>query len=237
MKTKFVPAATAFALALSLTPTTALGAQDVQIDDSVQRSSKSALVALSEQSQAVDDVALSEAKQRNGRLNRAFGELCRAMTEKVERENLVLSYDRALIKRIGTQESTGHSICCPSFSCAYADAVMDGTVRDHSYYTCGCCSWRDWGGGNSSFRNAGVGTPQLREAYDQINQGRPVVIHVRASYGEHWIALIGYQNAKDPDNLTLDNFVALDPWDGAQIVASERFRLYGDGCQHISSRV
>ena len=35
---------------------------------------------------------------------------------------------------------------------------------------------------------------------------------------------------------TLDNFVALDPWDGAEIIASERWSLYGDGCEHISSR-
>ena len=75
-----------------------------------------------------------------------------------------------------------------------------------------------------------------REAYDQISAGRPTVIHVSYGYGEHWIALIGYQNASDPDHLSLDNFIALDPWDGAQITASDRFSLYGDGCEHISER-
>ena len=148
----------------------------------------------------------------------------------------VLSYDPADIAAVGTQESTGHSICCPAFSCAYADAVLDGTVRDHSYYGCGCCVWPDWGGGNSSFRCVGTGEQLLREAYDEIAAGKPTVIHVSASYGEHWIALIGYCGATDPDHLTLANFVALDPWDGAQIVASERFALYGDGCEHVSGR-
>ncbi|MEG2369354.1 MAG: hypothetical protein RSB16_05970, partial [Raoultibacter sp.] len=90
--------------------------------------------------------------------------------------------------------------------------------------------------GNSSFRDLGSSNALLREAYDQIASGRPTVVHVAASYGEHWITLIGYQNATDPDNLTLANFIALDPWDGAQITASERFSLYGDNCQHISSR-
>ena len=150
--------------------------------------------------------------------------------------NKLLAYDPADIAAIGTQAATGHSICCPSFSCAYADAVMDGTVHDHSYYTCSCCSWTDWGGGNSSFRCVGTDEQLLREAYDQISAGRPTVIHVAASYGEHWIALIGFENATDPDHLTLANFIALDPWDGAQINAASRFSLYGDGCEHISER-
>ena len=150
-------------------------------------------------------------------------------------ENL-LTYDPAAIEAIGTQEATGHTICCPSFSCAYADAVLDGTVNDHSYYTCSCCSWTDWGGGDSSYRSVGTDEELLREAYDQIAAGRPTVIHVSAGYGEHWIALIGYTGVSDPNNLTLDNFIALDPWDGAQIIASDRFALYGDGCEHISER-
>ena len=153
-----------------------------------------------------------------------------------EQTDKTLAFNRADIDAIGTQESTGHSICCPAFSCAYADAVLDGTVHDHAYYGCGCCMWPDWGGGNSSFRCVGTSEQLLREAYDQIAAGKPTVIHVLASYGEHWIALVGYQGAVDPDHLTLANFVALDPWDGAQIVASDRFALYGDGCEHISDR-
>ena len=150
--------------------------------------------------------------------------------------NKLLAYDPADIAAIGTQAATGHTICCPSFSCAYADAVMDGTVHGHEYYTCSCCSWADWGGGNSSFRSVGTDEQLLREAHDQIAAGRPTVIHVRASYGEHWIALIGFEGATDPDHLTLANFTALDPWDGAQINAASRFSLYGDGCEHISDR-
>lgn len=167
-----------------------------------------------------------------------LGEISGQLVEQVEYSaaNKLLSYDPADIEAIGTQESTGHTICCPSFSCAYADAVMDGTVHDHDYYTCSCCTWTDWGGGNSSDRYVGSDEELLREAYDQISMGRPTVIHVAAGYGEHWIALIGYENATDPDHLTLSNFIALDPWDGAQVNAGDSFSLYGDGCEHISSR-
>lgn len=160
----------------------------------------------------------------------------KAKASKVDKASKLLEYDRSLIEQIGTQEQTGHTICCPSFSCAYADAVMDGTVHDHDYYTCSWCTWTDWGGSASVDRCVGTDEELLREAYDQISKGKPTVIHVAASYGEHWIALIGYENATDPDHLTLSNFIALDPWDASQINAGDNFVLYGDGCEHISDR-
>ena len=166
-------------------------------------------------------------------------EISTQVVEQVEsslRANMVLPYDPADIAAIGNQNESGHTICCPSYACAYADAVLDGTVNDHSYYTCSCCMWQDWGGGDSSYRCVGSDEEVLREAYDQISSGKPVVTHVSWEYGEHWIALIGYQNVTDPDHLTLDNFIALNPSDGAQIVASSGYSLYGDGCQHISER-
>lgn len=166
-------------------------------------------------------------------------EISTQVVEQVEsslRANMVLPYDPADIAAIGNQNESGHTICCPSYACAYADAVLDGTVNDHSYYTCSCCMWQDWGGGDSSYRCVGSDEEVLREAYDQISSGKPVVTHVSWEYGEHWIALIGYQNVTDPDHLTLDNFIALNPSDGAQIVASSGYTLYGDGCQHVSER-
>ena len=169
-------------------------------------------------------------------LGEAYGAAQEEVRAQVELTDKVLEYDTADIEAIGTQESSGHTICCPSFSCAYADAVLDGTVNDHSYYTCSNCTWTDWGGGGSAYRYVGTDEELLREAYDEIAAGRPTVIHVSAGYGEHWIALIGYTGADDPDALTLENFIALDPWDGAQIIAAERYSLYGDGCQHISDR-
>ena len=167
------------------------------------------------------------------------GEISVQVAEQVEQSlstNMVLPYDPADIAAIGNQNESGHTICCPSYACAYADAVLDGTVNDHSYYTCSCCTWQDWGGGNSSYRCVGSDEEVLREAYDQISSGKPVVTHVSWEYGEHWIALIGYQNVTDPDHLTLDNFIALNPSDGAQIVASSGYALYGDGCQYVSER-
>ena len=180
--------------------------------------------------------AKKEAKEAEERAEKAKEKAEKTLRSAIQPTDKLLKYKRSDIETIGTQEGTGHSICCPSFSCAYADAVMDGTVHDHGYYTCSWCTWKDWGGGGSYNRQAGSADELLREAYDQITSGKPTVIHVTYGWGEHWVCLIGYQNAQDPDHLTLANFVALDPWDGAQVTASDRFSLYGDNCEHVSSR-
>ena len=188
-----------------------------------------------EKQEKTEKQAKKDKKAEKG--NQAKKQSKKAKSGKAQRVKMVLEYDRSAIDQIGTQEQTGHTICCPSFSCAYGDAVIDGTINDHSYYTCSCCTWNDWGAGASVDRQVGSSEVLLREAYDQISDGKPTVIHV-AGYGsgEHWICLIGYKNAENPDSLSLDNFIALDPWDGAEITASERYSLYGDGCEHISSR-
>lgn len=225
MRNKFIRAMLGVTLALAFVPTAAFASGhtstlDMEVNDAPAE--KQAII--SEAEAAVEAATAQEEALEAERVAQA------------KAANYTISYDPKLIETIGSQEESGHNICCPSFSCAYADAVMDGTVNDHSYYSCSCCMWTDWGGGDSSFRSVGSDEELLREAYDQILQGKPTVIHVAASYGEHWIALIGYQDVTDPDALTLDNFIALDPWDGAQIVAGERFSLYGDGCEHISDR-
>lgn len=154
----------------------------------------------------------------------------------LEQREKLLSYDPALIAAIGNQRNGGHSICCPGYACAYGDAIILGEAIDHSAYGCGTCTWPNWGGGNSSFRSLGSNEALLREAYNEIAAGRPTVIHVSGPYGEHWITLIGYHDVDDPDNLDLSNFTALDPADGNEIDPSGKYVLYGDFCEHVSSR-
>ena len=124
--------------------------------------------------------------------------------------------------------------CCPAYACAYGDAILTGQANDHGAYGCGCCTWPGWGGGNSSFRSLGSDEALLREAYDEIAAGRPTVVHVAGPYGEHWICLMGYQGVEDPDALSLDNFIALDPANGLEVTASYRYAPYGDACEHVS---
>ena len=227
MRNKFIRVMLGVAVAFAFVPSVAFASSQTQTP--ILEADYELIVEEAEQDAAADEEAVEAVLAEQAVLEAQ-------RQAELKKVNYTISYDPSLIQAIGTQESTGHTICCPSFSCAYADAVLDGTVNDHSYYTCSCCTWTDWGGGNSSFRSVGTDEELLREAYDQISQGRPTVIHVAGGSGEHWIALIGYQNVEDPDHLTLDNFIALDPWDGAQIVASDKYSLYGDGCEHISDR-
>ena len=211
----------------------ALAVDAPSLISAVNQSKADALLAIAEEVASdgkAETVAQDGGSAKKRPSNATSASADRSKTDKV------LDYDRRLIKKVGTQEATGHTICCPSFSCAYGDVVLDGTVHGHEYYSCSCCTWTDWGGGGSSDRCVGTDEELLREAYDQIRSGRPTIIHVAGSSGEHWICLIGYRKAKDPDRLDLSNFIALDPWDGAQIVASDRYTLYGDGCEHVSDR-
>ena len=212
---------------------------DQQLDENEQK-----LKAEKEQREAVQaelkeelDQIEAEKQEDAKKAEKAKQQKDQAKQVKKQLADKVLDYDRADIEAIGTQEQTGHTICCPSFSCAYGDAVIDGTVNDHAYYTCSCCTWNNWGAGGSVNRCVGSSEELLREAYDEISEDKPTVIHVTGyGSGEHWICLIGYQDAENPNSLTLDNFIALDPWDGAELTASERYSLYGDGCEHLSSR-
>lgn len=214
MRLARIAAAAALALPLLTTATSPAYA-----DDGSAPIAASALSGVASQIQHVGDTALQRADEIAMRANRT------------------LSYDPALIAAIGSQQSTGHWVCCPGFSCAYGDAIINGTANSHAAYGCGCCTWPGWGGGNSSFRSLGTDQALLREAYDNIAAGKPTVIHVSGSSNEHWICLMGYRDVQDPDNLTLDNFIALDPVDGAQIIASDRYSLYGDACEHVSDAV
>ena len=158
----------------------------------------------------------------------------RAAEQAAEQRDKRLDYDPALIAAIGNQSTGGHTICCPAYACAYGDAILTGQANDHGAYGCGCCTWPGWGGGNSSFRSLGSDEALLREAYDEIAAGRPTVVHVAGPYGEHWICLMGYQGVEDPDALSLDNFIALDPANGLEVTASYRYAPYGDACEHVS---
>lgn len=171
-------------------------------------------------------------------LAKSVADVCASTAQSAEVAKLartrILDYDPALIAQVGNQMSSGHWGCCPCFSCAYGDAVIYGVANSHTQYGCGMCTWPGWGGGNSSFRSLGNDQALLREAYDSIAAGKPTVIHLSGESGQHWVCMIGYQDVTDPDNLTLGNFVALDPVDGAQITVSSRYWLYGDQCEHVS---
>ncbi len=227
--------AIAFLLLASMLPTNAFA--DTETGD--EHDHANSFVATRDDGSAAQKALVTTTKSVGETLQSKSREIHESLVQAEQRaqasRNKTLEYDPALIAAVGTQSSTGHTICCPGFACAYGDAIISGIANPHSTYGCGNCLWPGWGGGNSSFRSLGSDAALLKEAHDEILAGHPTVIHVSASYGEHWITLIGYQNAEDPEALSLDNFIALDPWDGSTLIAGDRFRLYGDHCEHVSS--
>ena len=118
----------------------------------------------------INQTAVSDATVQTAQIEQVE-EISTQVVEQLESSlsaNMVLPYDPADIAAIGNQNESGHTICCPSYACAYADAVLDGTVNDHSYYTCSCCMWQDWGGGGSSYRCVGSDEEVLREAGAEV---------------------------------------------------------------------
>lgn len=229
MKLRVAIMVSALLMAMLVIPGNAYGSSNI-IEVS-SNSETSMLVAAAPASDAAGQVSLHEdLLQHAARTVQGGQQAFQDLSDKT------LLYDPTLIDQIGSQELTGHSTCCPSFACAYGDAVIDGTVHDHSWYNCWSCLWPNWGGGDSFNRYLGSEQELLREAYDQILAGYPTVVHVQANTGEHWICLMGYEDVSDPDDLSLGNFIALDPWDGEQVNAADRFELHDDLCEHVSGR-
>ena len=135
----------------------------------------------------INQTAVSDATVQTAQIEQVE-EISTQVVEQLEsslRANMVLPYDPADIAAIGNQNESGHTICCPSYACAYADAVLDGTVNDHSYYTCSCCMWQDWGGGGSAAtrRSCARPTTRFRQASrsSHTSAGNTVSIGLRLS--------------------------------------------------------
>ena len=160
----------------------------------------------------------------------------RAAEQAAEQRDKRLDDDPALIAAIGNQSTQDNSyiICCPAYACAYGDAILTGQANDH-----GATGLRLLHVARLGRRQFVVPLARLRRGFaargllDEIAAGRPTV-HVAGPDGEHWICLMGYQGVEDPDALSLDNFIALDPANGLEVTASYRYAPYGDACEHVS---
>ena len=130
----------------------------------------------------------------------------------LQSKGCMLKFDQALIDQVGLQHASG---ACLGYAAAYASTITSGEVR----------SWVDYDNnkGQGSFfgknmtdefdcRVINSESEVLRTLYDAVNEGHPVVLYVTTkSNSQHWVTVVGYENVDDPDNLTTDNFIVLDP--------------------------
>ena len=139
-----------------------------------------------------------------------------------------LIYNKTYIEKIGWQ-SAGSDLdkkACASFALAYCQAIRNGlTPTPQSYWlslTDVSCVWSKGG-----YVTAAYGTEQevLQAAYGQIVAGKPCILHVTGNTSQHWVTVIGYKNVTTGGTLSAANFIAIDPWDGAVITVSDKYKV------------
>lgn len=156
-------------------------------------------------------------------INRSFGVYAPAITNGKR-----LSYQAGLISRVGHQ-STGTALekkACASYALAYCNSILHGTAPSpHSYWldekTVDCV----WSKGGYTTYAYPSESAVLQAAYAQITAGKPCILHVTGNTSQHWVTIIGYQNVKSINSLSAANFIAIDPWDGAVITVSGKYRV------------
>lgn len=141
-------------------------------------------------------------------------------------------YNSALIRSIGWQKgNSAHGSCCAAYACAYGDSLLLNRANNHTQYGC-YCTWPNWG----------TRKYNMKDVYDQINAGKPVVLHVKNKPGwgtagnQHWVTVIGYVGVSNANGIGMGNLVILDPYDGAKIIASQRYDRHSDGRIQCSTR-
>ena len=139
--------------------------------------------------------------------------------KEVSEQSKMLEFDMELIKKVGYQAPK--SKWCACYALAYCRTILDGKVQPYSNYSVG---WLpkvnrysydvDWSKGNYTKVKASSTQALYKTLYDSINEGKPIIVHVKgngsdSTYG-HWIAVVGYKNVTDPNNLSSKNFLIID---------------------------
>lgn len=145
--------------------------------------------------------------------------------------NQTLTYNSNLIQAIGHQ-SSGDALekkACSSYALAYCNAILYGSAPSpRSYWSSNTnvnCVWSK-GGYTCSSSGYGSESAVLQAAYIQIVAGNPCILNVTGSTtDQHWLCVIGYKNVETMQTLTTDNFIAIDPWDGAVITVSDKYKV------------
>lgn len=142
--------------------------------------------------------------------------------------NKILSYDSTLINRIGHQ-SNGTVLekkACASYALAYCNAILTGTTPSpHVYWSSETnvdCVWSKGGYTTISYSSEQA---VLQAAYTQLVAGKPSILHVTGNTAQHWIAIVGCKKAVLPANLSVSDYVAIDPWDGKVITVSDKYKV------------
>ena len=127
----------------------------------------------------------------------------------------MIAYDQALIDEVGLQQQ---SRSCLGYAAAYAQTITSGSIHRWWEY-----DYNGGANGEGGFYGRNMTDDfdcrviddedtVLRALYDAVNEGKPAIVFVTTASGsQHWVTVVGYENVDDPDNLSPDNFLMLDP--------------------------
>lgn len=121
----------------------------------------------------------------------------------------MLSYDiNGISNKLGPQIQGE----CASASAAYGVYIISGGGVIASMN--GAWSWSNYNVNGYSYGCSKVGS--VASVNDritkEIDNGRPAVIHVTNSTGQHWVIVVGYQTGVAPSNMGLSNLYVIDPF-------------------------
>lgn len=118
-----------------------------------------------------------------------------------------------VVNRVGCQTRKAYSNwdwMCGAYCVAYARSYLDNNTRYASEFWINNVG-ANWGAGGGSSSKCGNDSQVLASAKNSLDKGRPCVVTVNSSYGQHYVLAIYYSGSGSQ----ISDFVVVDPWNGA----------------------
>ena len=125
---------------------------------------------------------------------------------------LQLALDRPLLEQVGHQRG-GQACAC--YALAYCRTLLDGRAQPYSDFNLGTDendAWCAWYYGDYESLNFTEAYEVYERMVEELSAGKPIVILVNGSRTQqHYVAIVGFENARPGEPLSANNFLMLDP--------------------------
>ncbi len=127
-----------------------------------------------------------------------------------------LSVDMSIIKKTGYQPESGP---CGCYALAYCRDIIDGKAHSWTEYSNEgyVKAWGrygytvNWSKGSFTSKTGSTKLDVLKALYNSINNGKPAVVRVKGNGSTgHYVAVVGYKDVKDINDLSEKNFLIID---------------------------
>lgn len=119
------------------------------------------------------------------------------------------------ITNCGNQVSSGNKKACQAYALTYCRIILDDRAHAWTEYRAvGQNACHPNVAGYKSVQSVKSEQEILKVIYNNINQGRPVMVRAKGSSLFHYIVAVGYYKNCNSNSLNQSDIVILDPWDG-----------------------